>query len=99
MSFNTIIEREARLVVLRMLAEQPDGRLNSSLMREELAERWAINRSRDWVHLQLRALEEIDAVNLTEAGSVLIATLTERGLDHVERRVVLDGVKRPSAVG
>ena len=77
MSFTEIVERESRLVALKMLAEQPDRRLNSSLMREALA--------------------EIGAVTLTEAGSVLIATLTERGLDHVERRIILDGVKRPSA--
>ncbi len=96
MSFTAIVEHEARLVILRMLSEQPDLRLNSSLIRDALAESWAINRSRDWVHKQLRALAEIDAVAITEAGTVLIATLTGCGLDHVERRVVLDGVKRPS---
>lgn len=96
MSLSAIMEHEARLVALRMLAEQSDGRLNSSLLRDELAERWAINRTRDWLHVQLRFLAEIGAVHLTEAGSVLIAEITQRGLDHVERRIVLDGVKRPS---
>lgn len=96
MKFNDLIEREARLVVLRMLAEQSDRRLNSAVMREALAEEWAINRSRDWLHVQLRDLAEIGAVELEEAGSVLIVTLTDRGLDHVERRTVLAGVKRPS---
>jgi hypothetical protein len=91
-----IMEREARLVVLRMLAEQTDRRLNSSLLRDELAERWAINRTRDWLHVQLRFLADVGAAHLTEAGSVLIAEITQRGLDHVERRIVLDGVKRPS---
>ncbi|MGO4872759.1 MAG: hypothetical protein ACLPGW_19505 [Roseiarcus sp.] len=96
MSLSQIMEREARLVVLRLLAEQSDSRLNSSLLRDELAERWAINRSRDWLHAQLRYLADIGAAHLTEAGSVLIAELAQRGLDHVERRIVLDGVKRPS---
>ena len=96
MSFTEIVEKEARLVVLKLLAEQPDRRLNSSLMREALAESWAINRSRDWLHLQLRFLAEMDAVRITDAGTVLIATLTDRGLAHVERQIVLDGVKRPS---
>jgi len=27
---------------------------------------------------------------------VLIATLTQKGLDHLEERVVITGVKRPS---
>ncbi len=95
MSFTEIFEREARLVVLRLLAEQPDRRLNSSLLQDALAERWAIRRSRDWLHVQIRWLEEIGAVAVTPAESVLIAELTGRGLDHVERRIVLDGVKRP----
>lgn len=96
MSFTEIVEKELRLVALKLLAEQPDRRLNSSLMREALADSWAINRSREWVHIQIRFLAEIGAVTITDAGTVLIATLTDRGLDHVERRVVLDGVKRPS---
>lgn len=96
MSLAQIMEHEARLVALRMLIEQPDERLNSSLMRDALAEQWGINRTREWVHTQLRFLAEIGAVKLTEAGSVLIAEITRRGQDHVERRIVLDGVKRPS---
>jgi hypothetical protein len=95
-SLSEIMEREARLVALRLLSEQSDRRLNSSLLRDELAERWAINRTRDWLHVQLRFLADIGAVHVTEAGSVLIAEITQRGLDHVERRIVLDGVKRPS---
>lgn len=96
MSLATIIELEARLVVLRTLAEQADSRLNSSLLRDDLAERWGINRTRDWLHVQLGFLADIGAVTLADMGSVKIATLTARGLDHVERRIVLDGVKRPS---
>lgn len=92
----TIIEREARLIILRTLAEQPDRRLNSSLLTEELGERWAISRSRGWVHEQLRVLAEIGAVRTIDAGSVKIAEITAKGLDHVERRIVLDSVKRPS---
>jgi len=91
-----IMERETRLVVLRVLAEQPDQRLNSSLIEEQLREAWAINRTREWLHTQLRYLADIGATTTTEAGSVLIATLTRRGLDHVERRLMLDGVKKPS---
>lgn len=96
MSLSEIMEKEARLVVLRLLAEQSDRRLNSSLLREELSDRWAINRTREWLHTQLRAMADIGAVRLTEAGTVLIAEITQRGLDHVERRIALDGVKRPS---
>ncbi len=96
MSLAKIIEEEARLVILRTLAEQSDQRLNSSLLQADLAERWAINRSRDWVHLQLGELANLGALTLVDAGSVRIATLTQRGLDHVERRMLLPGVKKTS---
>jgi len=97
MSLELIMEREARLVVLRILAEQPDERLNSSLLEYQLREAWAINRTREWLHTQLRFLAEIGALRVTEAGTVLIAELTRRGRDHVERRITLDGVKKPSS--
>ncbi|MGO8738613.1 VpaChn25_0724 family phage protein [Rhodoblastus sp.] len=97
MSLATIMEEEARLVILRTLAEQPDRRLNSSLLQTDLSDRWGINRSRDWVHMQLGFLaHEVGALRLTEMGSVWIAELSARGLDHAERRIVLPGVKRPS---
>lgn len=96
MSMDRIIREEARLIVLRTLDGEPDRRLNSELLRLEL-ERWGITRSREWVHAELRHLEQLGAVTVVEAGSVLIAALARRGEDHVGRRIVLDGVKRPSA--
>jgi len=96
MSFAAMIEEEARLIILRTLADQPDNRLNSSLLRDDLANRWAINKSRDWVHLQLDQLAEMGAVKATRIETVVIAELTTRGLDHVERRTVIPGVKKPS---
>jgi hypothetical protein len=96
MSLAKIIEEEARLVILRTLAEEPNGRLPSSAIQTDLAERWAINRSRDWVHLQIGELANLGAVTVVAAGTVQIASLTQRGLDHVERRMLLPGVKKPS---
>jgi hypothetical protein len=95
MSMREIIEREARLVILKELREQPNGSLNSALLQSTL-EAFGIARSRDWVHYQLAALAEIGAVTTTDAGTVRVASITARGLDHVERRIVLESVKRPS---
>jgi hypothetical protein len=95
MSMTQIIEREARLVILKALVEQPDSRLNSSLLQQTLTT-FGLSKSRDWVHEQLRWLAEIGAVALADAGTVRIASLTTKGLDHVERRIVIEGVKRPS---
>jgi hypothetical protein len=95
MSFDRIVREEARLVILKTLAEQPDGRLNSALLTAAL-EGFGITRSRDWVHDELRWLADLGAVKLAEAGTVRVATLLAKGRDHVERRIRIDGVKPPS---
>jgi hypothetical protein len=94
MSMGDIIREHARLHLLNALAEQPDHRLNSQMLRDDIAVRWAINRPRDWVHGELRWLADMGAVSLLPAGELLIATITDGGLDHVEGRRLLEGVKR-----
>jgi hypothetical protein len=93
--FRQYIAADVRLIILRELASQPDYRLNETLLLRVL-ETFGHRRSRDYLRDQLRWLEEMGAVTLTEAGTVLIAELTRRGRDHVERRVVIEGVARPS---
>lgn len=95
MTYDAIMRAEARLVILRELDRQPDGRLNSELLRAVL-ETFGITKSRDWVHEELRWLAEIGAVTNVDAGSIRVASITGKGRDHVERRIVLEGVKRPS---
>lgn len=95
MSYQEHLVEDARLVILRELAAQLDGRLNEALMQRAL-DAFGHNRSREWVRTQLRFLGDLGAVRLAEAGSVLIASITRTGLDHVQRRSVLEGVARPS---
>ena len=87
--------RDARLVILKELAGQTDGRLNESVLVYAL-ESFGHRASRDYVRTQLRKLAEVDAVRIGEIGSVMVATLTRAGQDHVERRSILEGVARPS---
>lgn len=93
--FRTFIAADVRLIILRELSAQPDYRLNDTLLSRVL-ETFGHRKSRDYLRDQLRWLEEMGAVTLTEAGTVLIAELTRRGRDHVERRVVIEGIARPS---
>lgn len=86
---------DARLVILKELAGMPDGRLNEALLTKVL-DVYGYNRSREWVRTQMRKLEELGAVRLAEAGTVLVAEISRAGLDHVERRSYLEGVARPS---
>ncbi|QPC44615.1 hypothetical protein HW532_19055 [Kaustia mangrovi] len=95
MSMDRIIREEARLIILRALAEQDDEQLNSELLRVTL-ETFGISRMRAWVHGELAYLAEMGAVTVTEAGSVRVAQLTELGARHLARNVAIEGVKRPS---
>lgn len=85
---------EARLDILKELHRQSDDQLSDRLLREAL---YALghNRSQEYLRTQLRKLEEVGAVRLTQVGDVIIAKITAAGIDHVERAHFLDGVKRP----
>lgn len=94
-AFSRHVEEDARLIILRELHIQPDGRLHDGLLAHVL-ENFGHNRSRDWVKTQIRKLEELGAVRATEVGSVLIAQITAAGVDHVLRRSRIEGIKQPS---
>jgi len=95
---NTQIRPDARLIMLKALQAQIDNRLHSGFLIEELRA-FGIDRSREWVHGEVRWLAEMGAVTITEAGTVLVATLTEQGARHLRRSVAIEGVKRPSLPG
>lgn len=99
--YDEFLTRNARLVILKELSTQPDGRLNDALLQKVL-DVFGHKRSREWVRTQLRKLQEIGGITLSEAGeagSVMVAKLTRAGADHVEQRSFLDGVDRPSIGG
>lgn len=93
-----IIREDARLIILRELYKQNDYQLNDGLLRSTL-ESFGIGRSREWVRDELKYLEDMNAVKLTTVGSVVVARLLPKGVEHVERRQIIEGVKRPSPVG
>jgi hypothetical protein len=68
MSMDRIIREEARLIILRALDEQPDRRLNSSLLQASL-EAYGITKSREWVHDVLRELADLATVTVSEANT------------------------------
>ena len=95
MNYDEAMTIDARLVILKELAVQSDGRLNEVLL-EKVLDVFGHRRSREWIRTQLRKLEELGAVRISEAGTVLVAKITRVGVDHVERRSYVDGVARPS---
>lgn len=94
---STVIASEARLRILRELAEQTDGRL-SELMLRQVLDMYGIRRDRDWIATQLRKLHHLGAIDLQPTGSVLVARITRAGRDHVDERGAIEGVARPSDV-
>lgn len=92
------LSQDRRLVILRILAEMPTYRANSSVLHTVLNQ-WGHEPSRDLVKTELRWLEEQKLVELDDIdnGSVLLAKLTERGQDVAAGRARVDGVKRPGA--
>lgn len=95
---STLMQEQARLIILKALAEQPTETLNSDLLVPQLAV-FAIRKDRAWVHDELRWLADRDAVKISEAGSLLVATLTAKGHRHLDREIAIEGVKRPARPG
>lgn len=95
MTFDNRMREEARLIILRELSEQIDECLGSERLRLRLRD-FAIRVEREWVHDELRWLQQMGAITLTDAGSILIGTLTEKGARHVAREIAIEGVLRPS---
>ncbi|MDO5704050.1 MAG: hypothetical protein Q4G49_03130 [Paracoccus sp. (in: a-proteobacteria)] len=92
------IREDARLIVLRLLADQPHETLHSTHILAELR-RFGIRHDRDWLHDELQYLAARDAITITPAGSVLVATLTDKGERHLRRDIAINGVARPSRRG
>ena len=95
MSMDRIIVEEARLIILKALAEQLNERLNSSMLEAAIAT-FGIARPRAWVHQQMDYLREMGAVTVEDVSTVKVATLTETGSRHLRREIAIEGVKRPS---
>lgn len=95
MSYADYFEADARLVILKELAKQIDGRLNEAIL-DKVLDDFAYNRSREWLRTQLRKMEEIGAIEIKPAGSIFVAEITRAGVDHVERRSFVEGIARPS---
>ncbi len=93
-----LIRQDARLIMLKALAAQSDERLHSGLLSEELR-LFGIDRPREWIHGELDWLAEMGAITQNKVGSVVVATLTEKGARHLRRAIVIEGIKRPSRPG
>ncbi len=94
LSYAEIVTQEARLVLLRLLAESTDYTSNSSMLDMAL-DAFGVSLSRDQVDTQLAWLAEQGLVSIEKIATVTRATLTARGLDVSTGAAKCPGVKRP----
>lgn len=94
MKFNKLHEEDRRLVILRFLAEDTDYRVNTSILQDAV-EMYGHNVSRDVLHADIHWLSDSGLVEFEEVSSVLVVSLTDRGLDVSQGRATVLGVKRP----
>ena len=95
MPYDELVAQDARLIILKELVEQVDGRSNEVVLTRVL-DTFAIRRTREWVRTQLTTMDELGVIRVSTAGTVLVAELRKLGRAHVERRTVIDGIARPS---
>lgn len=93
-SYREICAEDRRLVTLRFLAEEPDYRLNTALLRDAL-DTVGHRESGDVIAADAAWLRETGLVEHEYAGPVPVLRLTARGLDVAEGRSIVPGVRRP----
>jgi hypothetical protein len=94
-TFTDQYRADARLLILRGLAEEGDGTLSSKLLSRKL-QVYGINQDRDWIHEEMRHLERFGGITVTDADTVLVATITSKGRSHLARRLQIGGVDWPT---
>lgn len=95
-AFADFLREDQRLLMLRLLAELPAYRANSSVLTMGLSS-YGHAISRDQVKTEMAWLRDQGLVVVEDLGPVLVATLTERGADVATGRTTVPGVKRPGA--
>jgi hypothetical protein len=93
-SYQDYLNEDRRLVLLRLLADLPGRKGNSSVLAT-LLDHWGHSVSRDYVKGQLAWLAEQGLVTTEDMGPVILASISERGIEVTEDRVRVPGISRP----
>ncbi len=98
MSYAEHHSKHVRIALLKALEAAPACRWNSSILQAALHD-VGLTVTRDQVKTELAWLAEQGLITTTEAGDLVVATLTERGADVAGGRTVVPGVQRPTPRG
>lgn len=94
MALKEMLQKDRRLVVLRILSESAGYTANDSIIDTSL-DLYGHKVSRDVVKAELAWLEEQGLIALEELSGTLVATITQRGLDVANGQATNPGVKKP----
>ena len=89
------VRADARLAILRALAEDPGYSVNHSILRDVVDVTTAITLSEDEIKEHLAWLENIELLTTDFAGPFTLAKLTSKGLSVAGGKDQVDGVSRP----
>jgi len=96
MSFKDHLTEDLRLCLLRVLAEAPGAKANTSIL-QDVVNALGHHATREQVVQAVNYLEGLQAVATGQVGSVLVVTLRANGENHLKRLgAPLPGVKLPS---
>lgn len=97
MSYTDVIMEDQRLVILKLLNEDPDGSLNERIL-QRLLESWGHAVSDTDLRRHLGFLEQNLAVEVEKVGAneeIWVAKLTRAGEEHLARTRPITGIALP----
>lgn len=94
--YKETFRRHMRLSILKVLNDAPEYSCNDSVLRDALEE-FAFKATRDVVRTELYWLQEQGFATLSEAGHLIVAKATARGVDVALGRAIHPDIKRPGA--
>ncbi len=83
-----------RLVILQLLKEDPDYKINDTLLQELLSD-LGFGVSQAVLAGDLAVLDELGLISTTELAGAVLAVLRNRGVDVACGTAVVPGVARP----
>lgn len=98
MAYAEHFSKHLRIALLRVLNAAPSCRANSSILHSALPE-VGLTPTRDQIKTELAWLAEQQLLTADDHNGLVVATLTERGMDVAEGRTVVPGVQRPTPRG
>ena len=95
MNYQEHLAADRRLCILRLLKES-EGSANESVLHSGLEALGHRRQAREVIRADIRHLIGQGLIVDEWAGHIQVCTITKRGVDVAEGRVVVEGVKKPS---